>query len=888
MPIEDRSLIRFNAGLISPLALAREDLKRFIFSSEVQNNWIPRSLGSMMLRPGMQYIAPSYYYRKTKYIPYVFSLDDTAIIELTQNVMRVFIDEVAITIPSVSTAITNGTFGSDVSGWTDSDDAGCTSDWMTGGYMRLIGASGNSARRIQQVTVAGGDQNVKHCLDVSVTQGALKLRVGSTSNGQEYVSEQTLTKGRHNLMFTPAGNFYITLASDTEYNTLVDFVSVISAGYMRLLTPWDEDNLADIRFIQSGDVIFVACDGVVNSKIERHGTESWSIVDFLPEDGPFLSENIGQTTIDPSAATGNITLTASQPLFSSTHVGALFRITNDGQGTQVSLSGDDQYTDHIIVTGLTATRGFVIGKSGTWSGTLTLQKSYDEGASWADVATYTTNGSVSFNDALDNQEIWYRIGFKTGDYTSGTCAANLQYDYGTTTGIVRITGYTSSTSVSAVVLKNLVNNPPATRYWSEGQWSARRGYPTAVCIHEGRLVWAGHDKINFSVSDAYSSYDDSIDGDSVSFVKSIGSGPVDKINWIKSLSRLAIGGQSAEYFAQTSSLEEPLTATNCNIRSPSTQGSSSVDAVKVDASLVYVQASGQRLFMTSYDSSIYQYKSEELTSFVPEVGKPSIIGLAVQRQPDTRIHAIRSDGTEAVFLYDKFQELNCFVTQDTEGVIEDIFVMPGTEEDKVYYSVKRTINGTEIRNLERLAMESECVGGLLNKQADSFVSYSGVATTTVTAAHLPNTEVVLWADGVDMGTVTLDGSGQYTLASAVTNYVVGLGYTAQFKSAKMAFAAALGSALTQKKRIGHVGLILRNTHALGLKYGPDFDTMDDLPGVEGGAAVDPDSIWEDYDYENIEFPGGWSTDSRVCLQASAPRPCTVLGMVVTMQTSDKA
>jgi hypothetical protein len=36
-------------------------------------------------------------------------------------------------------------------------------------------------------------------------------------------------------------------------------------------------------------------------------------------------------TLTPSAITGNITVTASQPKFKSTHVGALFSMASSGQ-----------------------------------------------------------------------------------------------------------------------------------------------------------------------------------------------------------------------------------------------------------------------------------------------------------------------------------------------------------------------------------------------------------------------------------------------------------------------------------------------------------------------------------------------------------------------------
>ena len=201
--------------------------------------------------------------------------------------------------------------------------------------------------------------------------------------------------------------------------------------------------------------------------------------------------------------------------------------------------------------------------------------------------------------------------------------------------------------------------------------------------------------------------------------------------------------------------------------------------------------------------------------------------------------------------------------------------------------VARTIGGATKRYLEKWALGSEAVGGTINKQADSFISYSGAATATITGLdHLEGETVICWAAGIDQGSYTV-ASGGITLPAAVTSATVGLGYRARFKSTKLAYAAQAGSALTQKKRVDHLGLILADTHAQGLRYGPDFTNMDELPQMEEGAQVDQDSVWEAYDADAIEFNGDYDTDSRICLEANAPRPCTILAAIVSIQTHEK-
>lgn len=885
-----KTLYAFNRGIISPYALARVDLGRMALSAEIQTNYMPKVLGSMMLRPGLGYTGTTRNNMKAIHIPFIFATDDTAILELTDQVLRVKVNEIPVTRPSVATTVTNGNFTTDLSGWTNEDEAGASSSWVTPGYMALSGTSINAAKRSQQVTVSGSDANVQHALTIVVTRGPVTLNVGVTDGDDSYISA-TLKTGTHSLSFTPTGNFYIQVANTRQPASLIDSINIASAGIMEIPTPWLEADLGFISSDQSADVVFLDCFGYQQRRIERRSTTSWSVVLYESEDGPFMVNNLTTITLTPSAITGDITITASKSLFKSTQVGGLFRIESIGQAVGLTATGANQFTSPIKVTGVGASRGFTINISGTWSANVVLQSSVGDTNSWTDVATYTTNQTnLAYNDGLDNQIIYYRLGIETGNYTSGSAVLALSYASGSIPGIVRITGYNSNTSVSAAVLTAL-GGTAASATWAEGFWSDYRGWPSAVCLYEGRLFHAGKAYIWGSISDAFESFNDAVEGDAGPISRSLGSGPVDKIGWLMPLQRLIIGTQGAEKSARSSSFDEPLTPTNFNIKNSSTQGSARVQPVLIDINGVFVQRGTTQLYEMAYNpngsTTLFDYTSSCLSTLYPESGDTGLIRLAVQRQTDTRIHCVRTDGKTAVLVYDKAEDVKGWVMIETDGVIEDAFVLPGDNEDKVYYLVARTINGSTIRTLERWAEEIDCQGDALNKQADSFISYTGVPTTTISAPHLPNTEVVIWADGIDQGTFTTNGSGNVTLPSAVSNYIIGLYYQAQFKSTKLVFSTDSGASLTQPKRVNYLGFVMKNTSAMGVKYGSDFDNLDDLPQVEAGEVISPNYVWPEYDHVMFEFNGTFDTDSRVCFQSEAPKPATILAAVIGMQTNAK-
>ena len=886
------SLYAFNRGLISDLALARVDLKKLAMAASTQTNWMPRKLGSMMLRPGLQHIISTRDDEATRMLPFVFAADDSAIVELTDGYMRAVVDDVAVTRGSVSTAVTNGTFTTDLSGWTDADEGSAASVWVTGGYMGLTGTGTSAAIRRQTLTVSAGDLNDRHALRIVIQRGPVTFRLGSTSGGDEYITEATLGTGTHSLAFTPtAASVYVQFGSRLERQVLVDSIAIEAAGVMTVPTPWLEADLDYVRGgleSQSADVVFVACRGYQQRRIERRASDSWSVVLHQPEDGPFRLVNAGPGEMTPSAITGNVTLTASIPTFRSGHVGALWSITSVGQLVTDSFTADNDFSGHIRVASIGDARKFSIILSNTFVATLTLQRSVTEPGSWEDVTTYTTAGTTTYDDNLDNQIIYYRIGIKTGGYTSGTADVQLVYASGSITGVARITAYSSSTSVSAEVLTDL-GGTDASSVWNEGAWSDYRGWPTAVCLHEGRLWWAGQDRFRASVTDVFDSHDPEYEGDAGPISRSIGSGPVDSINWLVPIGRLMAGTDGAIVSCNSTSFDEVLTPTNFKPRVPVSLGSSStVQAEKVDNRLFFVHRSGTRLFELMYALDQQDYITTEATAFVPALCSAGVARMAVQRVPDTRVHVVLDDGTVACYLYDSIEELRCWVLVETDGDIEDVCVLPGATEDAVYYTVKRTINGSDVRFLEKWAHESAGIGGAANRLADSWVSTTSVAGVVTGLSRLEGESVIVWGDSRDLGSYTV-ASGSITLDENISvAVIVGLAYTARFKSTKLAYVIDPGhSALMAPKHVAQIGLILKNTHAQGVQYGQDFDTMYDLPLWGQSGENDADAVLTDIDEQAFAFGGMWNTDARLCLKATAPRPCTVLAAVIDMNTNPK-
>lgn len=893
----------FSTGEFSAAGLARIDQEAARLAAEVQENLFPHAIGKGQVRPGTLYIGATNGNVQARLLPFTRAVDDVALLVLSNLELRVIVDDEYITRPSVTSTVTNGDFSS-ATGWTLTASDGASAA-ISGGKLTMDAeARGSSAFCERAVTTSSA--NTEHALEIIVDRGPVRFRCGSTSGGQEYITETTLDAGYHSLAFTPTGTFYPRFITRNGRDCIVDSIQVASAGVMSVTAPWTTAQLRTIRFDQSADVVFLACKDWQQRKIERRGTRSWSVAIYQSDDGPF---ELGNDTISltPTATYGNTTLTADASVFSSDMVGSLVRLNHDRFDATFELAGDNVFTDVFTVRGIRATnfndRSFSYQTTGTWSGTGRVQRSLtgadgdfidlniDDGAA---TTTFATNVSNTHNSESDDNNVvsYTRIGFIDGAYTSGTMTVAVQYEGFSGPGVGRITAFTSATSVDVEVLEDF-NADTGTRVWDLGQWSDYAGWPSAVAFFDGRLWWGGLDNFWGSVSDNFYSFDDTTEGDSGPIVRKVATGgQVSRVNWFLPLQRLIVGTTGAEVSLRSSSFDEPLTPTNITLKDASTVGSASVSPVKVDSQGVFVHRTGNKVYSLFYSIENNDYTVKDLTRLNEDIASEGIVELSVQREPETYVWCVRGDGEVALLIYDTEEKVEGWSRVITDGEIESVCVVPGMDEDVVYMSVKRTINGSDVRYIEKMAKHSEALGGTTNRMADSGV-YAAGPVSSVTAAHLANeTGLVGWgtkdSTAQPITGLSADGSGVISLGDTYTEVFVGLPYNWRYKSSRLAYGAQGGTALLMRKRISQLGILVNDTHRDAISFGPDFSTMRKMDLTRNGQAVAANTVFTStYDPDPFAFPGEWNTDARVCLKGSAPYPASLLALVIGVETNEK-
>jgi hypothetical protein len=852
---------KFNRGEIDRRAFNRDDVTKVNNSCALMENFTPMRLGPMQYRPGSLYLGsvanPSYL------VPFVAATTDTAVLAFTDSGLSIWVDDTPITRAASTLTLANQIFDSDIASWNDTSGVGSVAVWATGGYASLTGAQNTSAKLNQ--TFGGVGIGVEQAIRITVLEAPVNVKIGESGADSTEIFNGDLGVGTHSLVFTPTAALpTITLTNSKKYRTLVSEVSIEAAGELSLPLPATISDIQSIRYAQSADVVFVGNGNTVQFKIERRGIKSWGIAEYRPNDGPFGLINNTDITLTAADLTGNTTLTASDPLFSLSSVGTLYRLTSAGQEVTASVTAEDSGTNSIRVTGVGTTRRFTVSRSGSFSATVTLQRSSDD-ATWQDVEDYTTGGSKTYDDELDNNILYYRLWVKTGDYTSGTALLDLVYTAGSIDGVCRVTAYTSPTLVNVQVIEDF-GSTDATRNWYEGEWTEADGYPSADAFYEGRLWWGGKNKVWSSVSDEFESFDSGLEGDSAAIRRTIGFGPVDKVEWLAPSSRLLMGLASDEIAIRSSSFGEVLSPSNTNLKSGSTQGAAPVEPIRIDDSVFYVQRSGVKIMDSQYSVDSDSHQSTDLMTLHPDICIAGIKRIAVSRQPETRVYVVLDDGSMRVYLFDPAEDVSAWSRITTDGTVEDVISLPGLIEDDIYILVSRTGG----RYLEKLSK----MGDSLEQHFDSALALTSPGTTITGLDHLEGKTVGVWADSQDRGTYSV-ASGSITVADSWTAVVVGLTYIASYKSNKLT-GYKKGSSQGRRKRVNDLNLSMVDYWPGALEYGPSFDLLEAMPLIEEGTDVVPTALISEYDEEPFAFNGENEIDARICLRATAP--CTILSV----------
>lgn len=518
----------------------------------------------------------------------------------------------------------------------------------------------------------------------------------------------------------------------------VGFTAYSSGGTVArvytVTTPYAEANIFNLKYAQNKDVMTIVSDLYYPRDLTRTGHAAWTLTTFNNQEGPFKAINTTSTAVYTSAATGTgVTLTADAALFDASMVGSLFYIEQTPDDT---------------------TERWEVGK------VVALNDVRRAGFHYYQAAAGGTTGS-------------YRPDWTEGSSRDGDPGVTWNYLH-SGFGIVKITGFTSSTVVTVDVIRRLPDRVVAvgnkTRNWSIAAWSVSEGYPEAVCYHKQRLAFGGtpNQPNNLWLSAVglrtfFGKSNPVLDDELIDL-------PLDtvEVNAIRHLLPFS------DLIALTSASEQLINGKDDTLLATSPPvakvqgytGASRVRPIIIGGTAIYVEATENVVRSLQYNLDTDSFGGIDLTARSPHLFEGrSIVDWAYQRRPYSTVWTVLDNGQLLGFTFMEEQKVYAWHRHETDGFVESVCVVREGRENALYLSVRRVINGRTVRYIEKMA--SRTFADVVDAYfVDCGLSYDGRNTGSTTMTLTGGTT---WGPPE---TLTLTASAASFVSSDIGNQIV--------------------------------------------------------------------------------------------------------------------
>jgi len=633
------------------------------------------------------------------------------------------------------------------------------------------------------------------------------------------------------------------------------------ASPLEVASPWTTADLTNgdgafaLRWAQEGDILWLFGGNRSPRKLSRQAATSWTLEEFLPEDGPFLEKNKTDTTVSISAATGDdLTITASASIFTANHVGSLFRIWDDNKNK---------------------TAPWVTNKSVS---TNNLRRS--DGKIYRAVAGGTTGADKPTHEEGVGSDGAVEWAFVHAGY-----------------GVARITAVASGTSATADVLTEMpaevVTGVTPTKTWEFGAWSTEAGWPSSAAFYRGRLAVGGGLRRWFSGADDFESFKDRtasevLDSDGIT-IRTNGEF-VNRSHNLVAAGDLVDLTDGAEGLIKKITDSDPFAPDNVQFTETTAYGSRDIRAVRAHDRVLFVDRTGVVVREIYYSFETDSFKAADLAKYVARVARSAIVDVAWQGSPVDCMWFVLADGRLASLLYDPNEGIASWHYHVLGGglLAEAVETIPRSDTggDEVWLQVKKDASTRWVLRMADLWEEGDARDDAFF--VDAGLTYDGSAATVISGLdHLDGETVAYLADGAiqvspaNRPTVT---DGSITIKRAASTVHVGLPISSYMQP--MYFEAGAGEGTAQGRKKGLYELYLRVMETRGLQVGPDEARLKSVdrrdPATVMGTAEALDTGLIKVEGMSRDYP----EDATFLLFHDEPVPANVLAAIVKIVTND--
>lgn len=646
-----------------------------------------------------------------------------------------------------------------------------------------------------------------------------------------------------------ADQAYILEFGDTYFRVFKDGAVVLSGGSpYEVVTPYADDELVDLDFAQSADVMYITHPDYSVRKISRLADDSWTITEVSFDSPAFADENETATTMTASAVTGSITLTASASYFVSTDVGAHMAFYET-----------------------------IESKHSVWTAGATISAS----------AYYHYNGNLYQESGAGGTTGSRPPIHTTGSESDGTLTWNYIHSG---FGYAEITAYTSATVVDATVTSRIPGSATSAGLrWAISAWSDTRGHPRSVSFYEDRLWFGGcanqPQTLWASQSGDYENFEaGTIDSDSLNYT--INSQKINPIQWMIPSKVLIVGTTGGEFVVSATNRGEAVTPTNVKITRQTAYGTpENVRPFLIGETVVFVQRSKRVVRQMNYSYDSEGYVAPSISEIAEHLLLNGIIDMTYEQQPYRVLWFASATGELIGLTYEPEQQVLAWHSHDVGGTVESLATIPHWDGDRdvTFMVVKRTINSVVVRYIEYLEKY------LTDDYAfflDSGLTYDSTPATSISGLdHLEGEVVSVLADGYVHPDRTV-ASGAITLAAAASIVNVGLKITSTLKTMPLSGGAADGTSQGKTARITNLVARLYQTGA-GFKYGISTTDLDEFYTRDSTDEMDNPIALYSGDTDILPMRGGNEQSPSVVIQHSTPLPCTLLALMPQLYVEDR-
>ena len=710
--------------------------------------------------------------------------------------------------------------------------------------------------------------------------GAVAKRQGSQYVGQVKYSDKPtrlfeFTTNTNNSFMLEFGHLYIRVWRNGEYTNL------------EINTPFEDEIINDLNIIQSGDVMFICSGKYPIQTLSRYSDTDWRMSAYKLTEQPYDEIN---TDNGHTLTVNGDTITSTKDLFTQDMVGSVAQIAYYIEAVHTTQSGEAvekkygvgrfskrekavynniDYNVERFSTDVELSWKFTT--HGTWEGTVKIQISNNDGQTWKDYRTYTSNKDYNVTDS-GKIEAGARLKY-ISDIKSGSVNCDLSILPFMQYGVVEIVSVENSKTAKVNILNGIKEGEPSHQ-WKLGSWNRGNGYPKLCTFYQDRFVVAATNKkpnyIWMSRTGDYPNFGvEKVEGtitDDSAITLPVINRKMCEIRHLVPANDLIILTSGNEWIV---SGDKTITPTNCNLKTQTQRGALSCEPQFIGNRCVFVQERGGTVRDMGYSYESDNYTGQDLTLFVKtRVRGYLTITSAYAQDPDSIIYYIRNDGEINCLTYIPEQKVygwSHFVTNGKYLYCESV---SEGEQDSLYILVERTLQGKKVKCIERMVpLYSDDVNVFL----DCYVEFkSSNAIDSINIPHLSGQTVQVVIDDNQQPDVVVPDDGLLQLNVSGSNIKIGLPFTSKIRVPSVEMQMQDG---TLQGRVAIVSRVVLRVHkSFGGKIGCTFDRMDDI-------TLPPDKLFTGDKPVILPKMGvNYSTDTSICIKHSDPFPFNLLSI----------